>query len=77
MIQTNTSLPNILRLSQIIGDPKANPPIIPIIPVSRKTWLKGVEAGIYPKSLKISPGLKGWLQQDILKLLEEMSGRSL
>jgi prophage regulatory protein len=59
MNNNNTELLTILRLSQIIGDKKTEPPTIPIIPISRQTWLKGIEAGIYPKPLKISPGLRG------------------
>jgi hypothetical protein len=38
-----------LRLPQIIGDPKANPPIPALIPVSRTTWWAGVSSGFFPK----------------------------
>ena len=31
---SNTDMPRLLRLKQIIGDPKANPPIEAIIPIS-------------------------------------------
>ncbi len=34
-----------LRLPQIIGNPKADPPIPPIIPVSKSTWWAGVKSG--------------------------------
>ena len=34
----------LLRIKQIIGDPKAEPPIEAIIPVSRSTWWAGVKS---------------------------------
>ena len=37
-----------LRLKHIIGDPTVNPPIPPLIPVSKSTWWAGVKDGIYP-----------------------------
>lgn len=50
------------RLSQIIGNKNAKPPIIPIIPVSKSTWYAGVQTGRYPKPLKHGPkmGLYSW-----------------
>ena len=32
-----------LRIRQIVGDPKANPPIAPLIPVSKSTWWNGCQ----------------------------------
>jgi len=59
-----------VRLSQIIGNPKADPPIPPIIPVSRSTWLEGVKTGRYPKSVKLSPRVTAWRVSDIRALIE-------
>jgi len=59
-----------VRLSQIIGNPKANPPIPPIIPVSRSTWLEGVKTGRYPKAVKLSPRVVVWRAADIRALIE-------
>lgn len=61
-----------LKLSQIIGDPKAKPPIPALIPVSRATWANGCKSGLYPKPIRIAPRLNGWRVQDILKLIEEI-----
>jgi hypothetical protein len=36
-----------VRLRQIIGDPKADPPIPPLIPVGKSTWWEGVKSGRY------------------------------
>jgi len=49
------TLPEIgyVRLSQIIGNPKADPPIPPIIPVSKSTWWAGVKSGLYPRPVKL------------------------
>lgn len=61
-----------LRIWQIIGDPKANPPVPPLIPVSRSTWLKRVKNGDYPQPYKISPRCVAWRVRDIIALLENM-----
>jgi prophage regulatory protein len=57
MSNSKTSFPQsgFVRLSQIIGKPKANPPIPAFIPVSRSTWLHWVQIGFAPKSVKIGP----------------------
>lgn len=59
-----------LRLNQIIGDPKADPPIPAVIPVSKSTWWAGVASGRYPKSVKISPRCTAWEVGSIRKLIE-------
>lgn len=55
-----------LRLNQIIGDPKAVPPIPPLIPISKSTWWQGVRSGRYPQPVK-SLGLRitAWRVEDI------------
>ncbi|HGC5726844.1 TPA: helix-turn-helix transcriptional regulator [Legionella pneumophila] len=59
-----------VREKQIIGDAKAKPPIIPIIPVSKSAWWAGVKSGLYPQPLKLSPGVTVWRVEDIRKLIE-------
>ena len=58
-----------LRLNQIIGNPKAEPPIPAVIPVSKSTWWEGVKSGRYPKPVK-SLGLRitAWRVEDIRAL---------
>ncbi|QLQ01732.1 MAG: AlpA family phage regulatory protein [Thiobacillus sp.] len=58
-----------LRLSQIIGNPKADPPIPAIIPVKKTTWWNGVKSGIYPKPVKLSPRVTAWRVEDIRKFI--------
>ncbi len=64
-----------LRLPQIIGDPKAEPPIPPIIPVKKSCWWEGVKSGRFPKPVKIGNG-RGtfWRVEDIRKLIDSATG---
>lgn len=59
-----------LRLAQIIGNPKAEPPIPAIIPVSKSTWWAGVKSGRYPKSIKLGPRTTAWSVSSIRELCE-------
>lgn len=63
-----------LRLPQIVGNPKAKPPIPAIIPVSKSTWWQGVKEGRYPAGVKLSPRTTAWKVEDILSLIERMGG---
>lgn len=54
-----------LRLRQIIGDPKANPPIAPLIPVKKSCWWEGVRTGRFPQPLKLGPRVTVWRVEDI------------
>lgn len=60
-----------LRLPQIIGNPKAVPPIPALIPISKSSWWAGVRSGRYPKSIKLSPKTTVWKTSDILALIEQ------
>jgi hypothetical protein len=69
----NNALPETgyVRLPQIIGNRKANPPIPPIIPVSKSTWWNGVKTGRYPQSVKtLGPRITVWRVEDIRALIE-------
>ena len=61
-----------LRLRHIIGDASANPPIPPIIPVSRSTWWAGVKTGRFPPAVKLGPAITAWRVQDIRALIEQL-----
>jgi prophage regulatory protein len=54
-----------LRLPQIIGNPKANPPIPPLIPVKKTTWWEGVRTGRFPKPVKLGARTTAWRVEDI------------
>lgn len=59
-----------VRLSQILGNPKADPPIPPIIPVSKSTWWAGVKTGRFPSPVKLSPRITAWRVSEIRQLIE-------
>ncbi len=58
-----------VRLKHIIGDPKCDPPIPPIIPVSKSTWWAGVKSGRFPRPLKLSERITVWKVGDIRELI--------
>ena len=60
-----------LRLPQIIGSPKANPPIPPLIPIGKSTWWDGVKNGRFPKPVKLGPRTTAWRVEDIRQLLAQ------
>jgi hypothetical protein len=62
-----------LRLSQILGNPKATPPTPPIIPVCKSTWWEGVRTGRYPRPVKLGPRTTAWRAEDIRKLIDEVA----
>ena len=63
-----------LRLRQIIGNPKAKPPIPPIIPVSKSTWWAGVASGRYPKPVRtLGLRITAWRVEEISALIESQS----
>jgi prophage regulatory protein len=66
-----TGLPEtgLVRLPQIIGDPTADPPIPPRVPVSRSTWWAGVKSGRFPKPVKLGPRITAWRVEDIRALI--------
>lgn len=61
-----------VRLPQIIGNPKATPPIPAIIPVSKSTWWNGVKEGRFPPSVKLGPRTTVWRVEDIRRLIESV-----
>ncbi|MGC1182902.1 helix-turn-helix transcriptional regulator [Legionella sp.] len=58
-----------LRLSQILGNSKANPPIPPLIPIGKSSWWEGVKSGRFPKSIKLGPRITVWRVEDIRQLI--------
>jgi prophage regulatory protein len=61
-----------VRLPQIVGNPKAEPPIPAIIPVGKSTWWQGVKDGRFPKPVKLGPRTTAWRVEDIRALIENM-----
>lgn len=60
-----------LRLCQIIGNKKTNPPIPPLIPVGKSTWWAGVKSGRFPQPVKLGPRITAWRAEDIKTLIKK------
>jgi len=61
-----------LRLPQIVGNPKTEPPIPAVIPVCKSTWWQGVKDGRFPKPVKLGPRTTAWRVSDIRALIDEL-----
>ena len=73
-MSNRNSLPEtgFLRIRQILGDPKADPPVPPLIPISNSAWWDGIKRGLYPRPVKLSARTSAWRVQDIVGLIESM-----
>ncbi|PTR17197.1 hypothetical protein C8R31_101356 [Nitrosospira sp. Nsp2] len=61
-----------VRLTAIIGNPRANPPVVGVLPVSRSHFLNGVKEGIYPAPVKLSVRITAWSVDSIRELLRRV-----
>ena len=59
-----------VRLPQIIGNPKATPPIPAVIPVSKSSWWNGIKSGKYPQPVKLGQRTTAWRVSDIRALIQ-------
>ncbi len=68
-----TDLPDIgfIKLKQIIGDKKTNPPTPALIPVGKTTWWNGVRSGKFPPAIKIGPKTTVWRVEHIRSLISQ------
>lgn len=66
-------LTGFLRMNQIIRVPGSDN--VPLIPISRSLWLKGVAEGRFPKPIKLGVRSKAWKAEDIRLLIEELGAR--
>lgn len=60
----------LLRLRQIIGDLKAQPPIPGLIPVCKSTWYAGIKEGRFPAPVRLGERVVAWRVEDIRALIE-------
>jgi predicted DNA-binding transcriptional regulator AlpA len=72
--QCNFPVSGFVRLPQIVGDPKANPPIPALIPIGRSTWWQWVQQGKAPAPVKLGPRTTAWRAEDILALVAKLGG---
>ena len=64
------------RLTTILGNPKAKPPVPAIIPISKSSWWEGINKGIYPKPIKLSERTTAWRWEDIHALVTQLGAKS-
>ncbi len=63
-----------LRLYQIIGSRKTNPPTPPLVPVGRSTWHAGVKSGRFPQPVRgLGKRITAWRVEDILALIDRLN----
>ena len=60
------------RIARSGGDPKADPPVEPIIPISKSSWWDGISKGKYPKPIKLGENTTVWREDDIRKLIDSL-----
>ena len=72
-----TQLPEtgFVRLWQILGNPKASPPIPPLIPIAASTWWSGCASGKYPRPIRLSRGITVWRAEEIRELIVAIASR--
>jgi prophage regulatory protein len=63
-----------IRINQILGNPKAQPPIPAIIPVSKSTFWQGVKEGRYPQPVKLGKRCTAWRVEDIRRYIDSVGG---
>lgn len=70
----NNTLPEtgFLKIWQIIGDPKAEPPIPALIPIGRTSFLNRVKDGTYPQPIRLGARSVAWRVSDIRALIEKL-----
>jgi prophage regulatory protein len=62
-----------LRLPQIVGNPRANPPIPPLVPVGKSTWWLWVKQGKAPQPVKLAEHTTVWRLSDIEAFIESFN----
>ena len=69
---TPVSLPatGFLRLKQLVGDPKANPPVPPIVPIGSTSIWRKIKAGTFPAPVKRGPMTTAFRAEDIRAWIE-------
>ena len=66
-----------LRLKDVLGDPNADPPIRPLVPVGKTAWYNGMERGWYPPPHRFGRGVAFWSASDIRRLVETGSWKAV
>lgn len=67
-----------IKLPQIVGDPKADPPLPGIFPASRTQLYRLIQQGRFPAPLKPFPGCRAsyWRYGDVLAAIRRLEDES-
>lgn len=63
----------LIRIKEIVGDKKADPPKPGLLPIGKSQFYAGIKAGKYPKPIKMGPRTSCWRLSTILALIEQMA----
>ncbi len=66
---------SLLRIWQIVGDPHADPPVLPLIPISKTTIWAWVKAGRFPAPVNLGPRTTAWRVGDVRRWLTNGGAR--
>jgi len=65
-----------LRLPQIIGNPKASPPILPLVPIKKSTLWLWIKQKRFPSPLKLGKRVTVWRSEDVEQWMREQIERN-
>ena len=68
-----------VKLPQIIGDAKANPPLVGIFPTSKTQFYRLIRQGRFPAPLKPFPGCRAsyWRYADVLEAIRRLEDEAI
>lgn len=52
------------------------PQVLAVFPVSKTSWYRGIENGVYPQPVQLSARTVAWRVDDIRSLIERTSGKA-
>jgi prophage regulatory protein len=61
-----------LRLTQIVGNPKANPPVPALVPIGKSSWWAKVKSGEAPAPIKIGKRVTAWRVADVERYIASL-----
>lgn len=61
-----------LRAHQIIGCTRRNPPVSPLIPISKSTLWLWVKEGKFPRGKKLSPRCTVWSEVEVMQFIANL-----
>jgi len=61
----------LVRIKEIVGDKKADPPVPGLLPIGKSHFWAGVKSGKFPPPLKLGERTTCWRLSDILQIVEK------